>query len=288
MATRFLMVEYPGHWPAEPLDVFAGEVRQVLAEAVRASGGQLLLVRRPDLRLLDAAAIRTEPHRWWLVDIATRTQTDGTWTSEADLAAAAAALTGPTTGTAPAGLTLLVCCHAKRDQCCAIDGRPLATGLAARWPEATWQCTHLHGHRFAPTFLMLPDGLCYGRAPAGLGQDVVADTLAGRLHLDLLRGHCAVPGWAQAAIVDVLAEVAALSSARTPTATPAMPSDPGLTTADVRDVASVSLAPDTWRVTLRVGSAPYERTVTAQRNAPVPLSCGDGPPKPSVTYLIQS
>ncbi|HET9873561.1 MAG TPA: sucrase ferredoxin [Propionibacteriaceae bacterium] len=67
----------------------------------------------------------------------------------------------------------LICAHAKRDRCCAALGRPLATYLhqqlaaenlaAATGYEPVWECSHLGGHRLAPTAVMLPAGVVYGR-----------------------------------------------------------------------------------------------------------------------------
>lgn len=59
---------------------------------------------------------------------------------------------------------LLVCSHARRDQCCAVEGRPLLEALADDiQPESLWECSHLGGHRFAPTALILPTGQVLGR-----------------------------------------------------------------------------------------------------------------------------
>ncbi len=57
----------------------------------------------------------------------------------------------------------LVCAHAKRDRCCAIGGRPIASDLARELPGLVWECSHLGGHRFSPTALMLPLGAVYAR-----------------------------------------------------------------------------------------------------------------------------
>lgn len=60
---------------------------------------------------------------------------------------------------------LLVCGHARRDRCCAIDGRALASQLVGQIP-GVWLCSHLGGHRFAPTAVVLPSGYVYGRLDA--------------------------------------------------------------------------------------------------------------------------
>ncbi|HXH79424.1 sucrase ferredoxin [Nocardioides sp.] len=56
-----------------------------------------------------------------------------------------------------------VCTNGRRDRCCAEIGRPITAALAARWPEETWETTHLGGHRFSGTLLALPSGHTLGR-----------------------------------------------------------------------------------------------------------------------------
>ena len=60
----------------------------------------------------------------------------------------------------------LVCTNGRRDRCCAELGRPIATALSERWPEQTWEATHLGGHRFAGTMIGLPSGWTLGRLDA--------------------------------------------------------------------------------------------------------------------------
>ena len=94
----------------------------------------------------------------------------------------------------------LVCTHGTRDRCCAKWGMPIFEALCQRDPDRVWQCSHLGGHRFAPTFLTLPGGLVWGRFdPARL--DALAQSLAaGQLgELEQLRGRCCYPRAVQAA-----------------------------------------------------------------------------------------
>ncbi len=69
-----------------------------------------------------------------------------------------------------------ICTHSARDTCCAVLGRQ-ALARAAR----AWECSHLGGHRFAATSLILPEGNCFGR----LAPDDDRDTshLRGATHL---------------------------------------------------------------------------------------------------------
>ena len=59
---------------------------------------------------------------------------------------------------------LLVCANGRRDRCCGHEGGRLADALW-RGPHAdrVLTCTHLGGHRFAPTALLLPVGALHGR-----------------------------------------------------------------------------------------------------------------------------
>ena len=99
-----------------------------------------------------------------------------------------------------------VCAHGERDPCCARLGRPLHRALQAARPEATWQTSHLGGHRFAPTLLHLPSGVCLGRVPAARAREVAAALEAGRMPVELLRGRVGDPWAVQAADALVRAE----------------------------------------------------------------------------------
>lgn len=61
---------------------------------------------------------------------------------------------------------IAVCTHGSRDACCATFGAPtyLKMHTAARNLPNTrvWRCSHLGGHRFAPTLLDLPSGRSWG------------------------------------------------------------------------------------------------------------------------------
>jgi len=89
----------------------------------------------------------------------------------------------------------LVCVHGKRDRCCAQRGMPLYTALSALSPEHTWQTTHLGGHRFAATMLVLPEGISYGRVLDSEASAIVAAHSKSELHdLERLRGRtCYAP-----------------------------------------------------------------------------------------------
>ena len=94
----------------------------------------------------------------------------------------------------------LVCSHGRHDPCCGQRGRPVVASLALNRPGRVWQASHLGGCRFAPTVLVLPLGLMYGRVPHTAAGALVDATEAGEVLGELLRGRIGIPPAAQAAI----------------------------------------------------------------------------------------
>lgn len=180
---------------------------------------------------------------------------EGRWATDHDLLDAVAAVSAA--APAPAGAAtdlslLLVCTHGARDVCCAVRGRPLAAALAQRWPEQTWECTHVGGDRFAPNLLVLPDGTYYGMLDPEAAVDVVTDHLAGHLRADYLRGVAGLPTPAQAALVWLVEH--------NPNARP--------TYAGTRGTHDTG-----WRVSFTVDGAPIVLAVTATTAHPARLTC---------------
>jgi hypothetical protein len=176
-----------------------------------------------------------------------------------------------------AGLAL-VCAHARRDRCCAAKGRPLAAYLdqllrsesAATSYEPVWECSHLGGHRLAPTALLLPIGAVYGRLNQ---QSLYAAHQAAqnsRVLPDLLRGMARYPKPVQAAEVAVRLR-AGIDSADCPELVDRS-TDGELSTVLFRDAASRY-----WRVVVR------EQPVAIAR----PESCAKSPARPTVCTVEQ-
>lgn len=94
---------------------------------------------------------------------------------------------------------LLVCTHARHDQCCAVRGRPVAQALARAFPEETWESSHLGGDRFAATMIVLPHGLYYGRVPTAAAPGIVDGYLGGEVVEEHYRGRSSISNAAQAA-----------------------------------------------------------------------------------------
>jgi hypothetical protein len=94
----------------------------------------------------------------------------------------------------------VVCTHGRRDPCCAERGRPLAQGLAASFPDVTWESTHVGGDRFAANLVAFPHGLYFGRVEPGEGPEIVRAYAEGRIaRLDRYRGRASDPVHVQAA-----------------------------------------------------------------------------------------
>jgi hypothetical protein len=87
---------------------------------------------------------------------------------------------------------LFLCQNGKRDACCARLGRPLVTALAAEFPGQVCETTHLNGHRFAPTALLLPYGVIHGRLDLAGAREVLTAAADRRTVVESTRGRSAL------------------------------------------------------------------------------------------------
>jgi hypothetical protein len=94
----------------------------------------------------------------------------------------------PVAGEPHDGPLFLVCTNGRRDPCCATRGTAAARVLRHAFPEETYECSHLGGHRFAATMLALPSGACFGRLTPDDARHAADELTAGRLVLEHLRG----------------------------------------------------------------------------------------------------
>ncbi len=200
---HWLLVEYGGHWPYDPLDaaVFAGSLRERLAERLAAlPSSRLLLMKRPGRARRDRVEV-----------IYGGTPERGAWFRRLDLAhhgqLAELELAPDGPGERLEHPLLLVCTHGVRDRCCARYGQALCRALnSLADPEWIRQASHVGGDRFAANLVVLPEGLYFGRvAPADAGP-LLAGYLAGRIDLDRYRGRSCWPFAAQAAELAVRRE----------------------------------------------------------------------------------
>ncbi|MFI1915171.1 sucrase ferredoxin [Nocardia sp. NPDC020380] len=200
--TGWLCVEQPGAWGRDVIgdEVLGAEITVELAARTKAAHVRPMLIRRPGrnefegVRTILIASSRPEGSWCERFEI-----TDLKQLLDLDLHL----LNGPAPGigepvTDP---LVLVCAHGKRDQCCALLGRPIAAGLAAAYPDV-WECSHTGGHRFAPAVVLLPTGLTYGRLDQDSALTMLDAARRGEVSLTGLRGRsCYTP-------VEQVAEVA--------------------------------------------------------------------------------
>ncbi|WP_122618481.1 sucrase ferredoxin [Streptomyces sp. Tu 4128] len=268
IATTWLLLEQPGPWGAKALTSshLDPALGRALEEAVKGTGVRVALIRRPG-RHADRGtpverrvyAAHTVPGNVWVHATTIR---DPRRLLDLDFAALgrgdhrgfdSALDGGPHRGDPLA----LVCTNGKRDRCCALLGRPLAAELAASGAAGVWEVTHLGGHRFSPTVLVLPHGYVYGRVQAHDVKEIVHGAREGRIVVRGCRGNSAWerPGQAaELALRSTLGEAAAgaLSVVRTDGAAPRW--EVTLAHADGRH----------WRVTVAQGAS----------TPPRPESCG--------------
>ncbi len=108
----------------------------------------------------------------------------------------------PPWGTVSTEPLLLVCTNGRRDICCALNGRPVAQSLAAdpAYSDRVLEVSHLGGHRFSPTALLLPWGHAFGRLDPVSARDILDSAADGRIGaLDRHRGRTAAAQPVQAA-----------------------------------------------------------------------------------------
>jgi hypothetical protein len=186
-ARAWVVLEQPGPWGPKALlsSHLDRAVGQALTDATADRPVTVVLVRQVGHHADDHAVVR--PRQAWVAWTGARPwlrQTivgDPAELLDLDLAALAEGVEPTGFGTADLERLLLVCTNARRDRCCALLGRPVATELAGRLPGRVWESSHLGGHRFAPSILSLPDGFVYGGAD---GPRLVPSASRGRTFLD--------------------------------------------------------------------------------------------------------
>ncbi|ADB32508.1 Sucraseferredoxin family protein [Kribbella flavida DSM 17836] len=221
VATGWVVVEQPGPWGAKAptqshLDPDLG--RRVDA-ACKKADLRFGLIRSPG-RHADAVSAAHQvyvassvPGRTWLLgglvdDPLKLDELDLEAVRRGDLVAVRASLPELSPVTRP---VLLICTNGKRDECCALFGRPVVAGLAAVAPGRVWESNHLSGHRFSPTGTLLPAGTMHGRLTVESAAAVLAAADRGETVLATLRGRSA---WtkrgqvAEIAVRDLIGEVA--------------------------------------------------------------------------------
>jgi hypothetical protein len=293
---RFLLLEVPGPWGRSGLDESHLEpgVARALEDAADANDVRVVLIRRPGRH--PGAGDQPGNLAWAIADTSPGAGRIlwGTWQRPADLLDLDLAATIPVTADATGPQRVaLVCTNGKRDLCCAVRGRPVAAAIADATGWDTWESSHLGGHRFAATVLLLPSGEMFGQLDPESAIEVLRQFDAGRIVPSHYRGQCAQPVAAQAALHVAAVrlgdfrrgalEVASLRPGLAGAGT-GWPEPTAAWTATGR------VAADLWEAEVihRAGDggpeAAYRVTLTGSRLAPALLSCGDTEPKAEVRY----
>ena len=207
----WFIIEQPGAWGADALtqsDLPAG-FGEELKKLLEGTDVGVALARRPDIASVERRTTRRR--RLWLA----HTSPGGVrmragslddirevlkWDWQAILRGEL-----PPVGRRSADPVLFVCTNGKKDVCCALKAREIVDALRPD-PELTgqvYECSHLTGHRFAPTALLLPTGHVYGRLDLERTRSVLNAAWSGQVVPEHLRGRTSLPGWAQSAEIAV-------------------------------------------------------------------------------------
>ncbi|MES5818384.1 sucrase ferredoxin [Streptomyces sp. RG80] len=267
-AKTWLLLEQPGPWGAHALSSshLDPSLGRALERAAEGTGVRIALIRRPgrhaDWRTPSVRRVyasHTAPGNVWLHSAEVRDprrllDLDFLALGAGDHRGFGAALDGRPHTRDPLAL---VCTNGKRDRCCALLGRPLAAELAASGAEGVWEVTHLGGHRFSPTLLVLPYGYAYGRVGAPAVKEILHSVQDGRIVVEGCRGSSAWERPGQAA------ELAVRTAA-------------GEYAADALSVVRTDGAAPRWEVTVAHADGRHWRVVVAQSASlpPRAQSCG--------------
>lgn len=174
----WLLVEHPGPWPVTA--PFGADLSTELLRQLGHPHRRTLFVRRHGRH--GAPDQLVGPRRWFRLQ--GQSLRVGTWREPTDLLETLE----PTGGRPHAEPLILVCTHGVHDVCCAVKGRPVAAALSRRWPDSTYECSHLGGDRFAPNILLFPDLACYAGMSPTSAVATVEGHLEGRVDPAWLRG----------------------------------------------------------------------------------------------------
>ncbi|WP_237201145.1 sucrase ferredoxin [Rothia nasimurium] len=214
----WVLLEHPGGWGRDILDgtTFGPELSAALKEKMAQVGGRLLLIRHPGRegqKAKDAGARR----RAFVAVTGGRADTIARLysfevTGAEDLLTLPLETPEKIPGAVVSRETLtLICTHSKRDRCCAVRGRPIASFVAEQLADGSvWECSHTGGHRFAPVAISLPTGYTYGRLNFEQALALAQEAQAGQVELTGLRGrssHSPMEQVAEVAVRTLLADV---------------------------------------------------------------------------------
>jgi hypothetical protein len=224
--SAWLLLEQPGPWGrnAATESRLDPELGAELDGRTAGTGVRLALIRRPENGQEHEPALRrwyaasTHPHRTWLATGLIEYPTDLLRVDFLALDAGSMTSVEALDHVFTAEPLLGLCTNGKRDQCCATLGRKIAIAVDALdqatcatafpgSPPAVWEITHVGGHKFAPTGVLLPAGYLYGRLDAARATRILGDARRETVLLDGCRGRSTWSRPGQAAELAVRAEI---------------------------------------------------------------------------------
>lgn len=262
-ARRWLLLEVQEAWGREvvPDSTLPGPVKERLRAwaAERGGDGRVLFVRKPERRDIRTTAL-------FVADVG---EHGGAFArlELGDIADLAEADLDPGRAREPVTVpTLLVCCHGRRDACCARHGPPLYDALRRfAEPDALWQCSHLGGHRFAANLLSLPHGVMLGRVRPVDAKQVAVALAANVIPLAHYRGRVVHEPAVQAAEIAIRERLGA---------------------AHLTALRYLGPTADGERHGFVTPAGPLEAIVERMTGPLLPASCG-APPEPSSCFRVQ-
>ena len=207
----YLVIEQPGTWGQDALleSSLPPGFGQDLKEQINFPEVGIFLARRTDL--VQQERRTTNRRRLWLA----RTTPGGVRMRSGSLDNITDVLRWdwpsiikgelPAIGRRSADPVLFMCTNGKKDQCCAVHTRKIVDELRPN-QELTgqiYEASHIGGHRFAPTGILLPFGIMVGRVNTESTQALLNDAWSGNINPEYMRGRTALPPFAQIAEIEI-------------------------------------------------------------------------------------
>lgn len=272
----YVLFEWPGPWSRDVLDggTLGADLSARIKEQMDSYGASLQLIRHPTRE-----GRHIKDHHLYIVH--TRIGLTEVKHVPGPEALLDLDLSGPGKNHAMARPTplVLVCTHGKRDRCCAVKGRPLVRELDKLYPfnrgsDVVWETSHIKGHRFAATLLLMPWGYSFGRMNLEATEAMIADAMRGQYFVPGNRGRGIFSPAAQAAEVGVAAQLAAEGTR---------------ITYGQLQLVSEEVSNGAARVTLADASsgATFDVTLAETPVSGIVSSCGDAP-KDGTTWAVDT
>lgn len=208
--STYVLFEWPHKWSHDVLDgdTFGDELTEKLKAHMQRYNATLLLIRHPTRE-----GRQIEDHHVYLV-FADQAATEVLHVDGPE-AILDLDLSGPGQNSAKSRTKplVLVCTHAKRDMCCAIKGRPIVNELVEKYPfgqgnDVVWETSHIKGHRFAATMLLMPWAYSFGRMNLEATEAMLEAAMRGEYFVPGNRGRGTFSPVGQVAEVDVATQLA--------------------------------------------------------------------------------